>query len=118
MAVKNSIQAIPLISFNTAGLTANYQLIGKLDSYCSILRITNLGDQPMLLSFDGVTDHEVIPAFDTFPTIVELQVQANAQPNSYAAAFSKNTPIYVKWQAGFVGMGILYISGYYQYQGA
>lgn len=113
MSVKNSIQPIPLTSINSATFTGNYQLIsgaGGLTNSCIILRIINNSNIGVTVSYDGINDHDFVPA----NSVLQLPFQSNAQPNNFSALIAKGTRIYVKAAAG---AGIVYLSGYYQPQG-
>jgi hypothetical protein len=106
----NIVKAIPLITFNTAGLLANYQLINGPDglpSECFFLGIINDSGADITLSFDGIIDHEYLPAgYNTY-----MPAQMNSQPNAQVALFPKRLKIYVKSAAA--AAGTLAISGYY-----
>jgi len=113
MSVKNSIHPIPLTSIDSATFTGAYQLIsgaGGLTNPCIILRIINNSNIGVTISYDGVRDHDFVPANNT----LQLPFQSNAQPNNLAALIARGTRIYVKAAAG---AGLVYLSGYYQPQG-
>ena len=111
MAVKNAIHAVPLSSFDSATMTGVYQpiIMGGLAKACFEIRIINTSNMPVTISFDGVTDHDFVPA-----TTLESIPAFNAnQPNTYSASFAQGTQIYIK---GTAGVGMIYIAGYYQPQ--
>lgn len=58
------------------------------------------------ISYDGVNDHEFVPANSSF----DFPSQANAQPGANIALLPKNTIVYIK---GAPGTGSVYLSGYY-----
>jgi hypothetical protein len=108
MAVKNKIYAIPLQSVNANTFTGAYTVLNAgLPEACSMIRIMNKSNQDIIISYNGVTDHDYVQT----NTTLEIDAQLNAQPNNYYASFQKNTPIYVKAP---VGVGFVYIAGYYQ----
>jgi hypothetical protein len=109
MAVKNSVQAIALTNIASSTLTTSYQAINPLGltQACFLIRVMNSSTQAVTLSYDGVTDHEFILASST----LQIESQANSQPNNNIAKFAANTVIYVK---GTAGTGNIYLSGYYQ----
>ncbi len=115
MSVKNSIQVVPLETFTSAALNpAVYQAVNTagLPNPCFKIRISNLNTTVIIISFDGVTDHEIIGANQT----VDLSGGFGAsQPNNNSALWSKGTIMYVR---GTAGVGLIAISGYYQSQGA
>jgi hypothetical protein len=107
MATTNKLLPIPL---STKSIAAGYANFAVLPQACVILHITNASNDVATLSFDGgTTDHEAIPAAKD----IYLQAQANALPNTLAAAFAKGTLIAVKGP----GAGNVYLAGYYQPQG-
>lgn len=112
MALKSTIKAIPLTTFNSASVTGSYQAVnaGGITFPCNILRITNASNAAITISYDGVTDHEYVQSTD----VVEIQAQANCQPGANACVFEKGTIIYVK---GSAGAGTIALSGYYQPKG-
>lgn len=105
---QSSVKAVPLVVFDSATVTGTFQVIDP-DGFiaaCFLICITNESNMPILISFDGVTSHEYIPA----NTVKELPVQTNAQPNSNTALWSKYSKVYVK---GATGVGFITLSGYY-----
>jgi hypothetical protein len=107
---KNRLQAIPLGIFNSAALTANYKPIyaGGLPAPLALLRIVNLGTEDIIISYDGITDHDYITANTTFT----LPAQLSAQPNNWVMLIAKGYALSVK-QAKVPGVGNIYVSGYY-----
>ena len=71
-----------------------------------LIRIVNASNAAITISYNGLDDHEFIPANGVF----ELPSQINSQPNAHVALFPKNTVVYVK---GTAGVGTIYVSGYY-----
>lgn len=111
MAVKNSIHAVPLSTFDSAAVTGVYQpvITGGLAKPCFEIHIVNTSNQGITISYDGVNDHDFIPAtsHNTIPALYPNQ------PNTFSVSFAQGTQIYVK---GTAGMGTIYIAGYYQPQ--
>ena len=115
MAVKNSIQAIPVSTFNSAGLDALIYApvnVGGLPDACFEIIISNFSTTGMIYSFDGVTDNGY-----TNPEQVLILRGGNgaSQPNNSTALWSKGTILYVR---GTAGTGLIVLSGLYQNQGA
>jgi len=113
MAVKNSVNQIPLTSINSAAFTGAYQLISGaagITNSCFLIRIINNSNQNITISYDGVNDHDFLPTLMT----LQLPFQSNSQPNNFNANLSKGTKIYVK---GAAGAGLVYLAGYFQAQG-
>lgn len=107
MAVRNSVAAIQLGAINANVFNGAYQLIGGIPQACFMLRFINNTDEDVLVSYDGVTDNDVV----VHGTTVQLEPQTNSQPNNYICVFPKGLTIYVK---GANGTGEFYVAGYYQ----
>lgn len=110
MSVKNSIAAIQLTTFNAAALMVGvYQAINPngLDNQCIILRINNASNVGITISYDGVTDHELLPAAQ----VLQLDAQTNALPKTNNCCFKRGTIVYIK---GAAGVGTIALSGYFQ----
>lgn len=105
---QSRVKAADLAVFNTAGLTANYEPInpGGLPGACFKIRITNDSNADITISFNGVDDNEISIA----TTIIELDFQNNAQPNSNLALLPKGTQVFIK---GGAGVGNIYMAAYY-----
>jgi len=63
-------------------------------------------DGNIIVSFDGVTDHEFVRTGET------LQIRAREPQTSNRSNFAKGTKIYAR--GGFQLKGDIYLSGYYQ----
>ena len=107
MAVRNSVASIPLLSANAALFDGAYQLVGSLTQACFMLRFINNTTEDVLISYDGVTDNDVV----IHDTSAQIESQTNSQPNNFTCLFPKGLNIYAK---GAAGAGELYIAGYYQ----
>ena len=104
----NYIAAIPLTSIDSATFTGAYQSINAagLTEGCTLIRITNDSNRDITVSYDGVTPHDYLRLGDK----LELNLQANSQPNGYASSLRKGTVVYV---LGTAGTGSVYLAGYY-----
>ncbi len=107
MAVRNSVLAIPLAAVNANTFNGTYQLVGGLPQACFMLRFINNTTEDVLISYDGVTDNDVV----IHDTTAQLDPQANSQPNNFICVFPKGMTIYLK---AANGTGEFYIAGYYQ----
>lgn len=110
MAVKNAVKAVEMFFISSAIIESDeYTAInsGGLPSACFLLRIVNDSDQGVLVSYDGVTDHDFVPQDKT----LQLPFQSNSQPNNNVALIPKGTVVYVK---GTAGDGDIYVAAYYQ----
>jgi hypothetical protein len=107
MAVRNTVSAIPLAAVDAATFNGAYQLVGGLPHACFMLRFINNTTEDVLVSYDGVTDNDVI----VHDTTVQIESQTNSQPNNFTCLFGKGMNIYLK---AATGTGEFYIAGYYQ----
>jgi len=113
MAVKDSVKAIPLASFNAALLApAVWSALtpaGGMPEPCFLIMIKNLSNRNIEISYDKVHVNDALLA-DATP--LELDFQTNSRPNNNTAVLKKGTHIYVRGAA--LGAGTIYLSGYYQ----
>lgn len=108
MAIINRVAAIPVLSFNTAGLNpAAFIAVGTLPHPCFMLHIANDSNTTVTISLDGINAADVI--IDDHDILLPFQTNASlpGQVNNLA----KGTIIYVR---GTAGAGNIYIAGYYQ----
>lgn len=107
---KNKLEAIPLGIFDATTLTANYQPIyaGGLPHSLAFLRINNASAVDIIISYDGITDHDYIFAGSTF----ELPAQMSSQPRNQVMYIPKGYILSVRF-AKLAGLGEIYVSGYY-----
>lgn len=112
MGLKNSVQPLQLVGFNTAGLSGTYTVvnINGIESACFMLKFINTSNVDVTISYDGTIDHDLIPADSTSV----INAQQNHNPYNGNAYFSKGTKIYVK---GAAGTGQFYVTGYFQHPG-
>ena len=106
----NSVQVVNLSTFDSATLTGAYQAINGsgLSDDVKILRIINDSDVSITISYDGVTDADVIltKTAETF----EFQANAREVPESGGTLYArKGQIIYAK---GAAGTGNIYAGGY------
>lgn len=105
---QNSVKPFALTSILSSAVTPIYAPINATGFTQApfFIRIINASSAAITVSYNGVNDHEFIPANSVF----ELACQTNAQPASGVALFPKNTVVYIK---GTAGTGNIYLSGYY-----
>lgn len=105
MAATNKLEPVQRQTFNCAGLTGSYAIVnaGGFGVDLAILKMYNGSLQDIDLSYDGSTDHDVIPAGGTFV----LDIQANKEGDR--AAWPAGREVFVK---GTASAGTLYIVGY------
>lgn len=103
------IKEIPLTTFNSASLTGTYQAINPLGlpNPCFLLRIINGGTTSVNISYDGVTDHDVV----FFASTLQLPGPINTLLNSNGALFPHGQIVYIR---GTAGTGSIGVAGYYQ----
>lgn len=93
-------------SIDSATFTGSYQAVGtKLTYPTRIVKFTNNSTVLVTLSWDGTSDHEVLPA----GSFVLLDVSSDRE-TSNIFEIGANTQFYVK---GSAGTGSFYISTYY-----
>jgi len=109
----NAAKAIEAIHFAGSDLTTNYKVINELglDRPCFEIRIENNSSEPILISYDGVTDHDFLDSGRE----VDVLAQTNPVARSDISRFKKGTKVYVKT---FVGAkipitGTIYLIGYF-----
>lgn len=109
MAVRNSIYAIPLTSLPAAGFNGTFQLMNVtgFPQACFIVRIINDSTEDIIVSYDGVNDHDVV----INQTTLQIESQTNSQPNNFICKFPIGQKV---WILGAPGAGAVYLAGYYQ----
>ena len=105
---QNSVKPLLLGSRTSASVIATYLPVNGIGfaNPPFFVRINNASNTAVTISYNGIDDHEFLPANSVF----ELPSQTNSQPNAQVALFPKNTVVYVK---GVAGAGTIYVSGYY-----
>jgi len=105
---QNSVKPFALSSILSSAITTFYApLNGTGFTHAPFfIRIVNNSTMPVTISYNGVNDHEYVPAGTAF----ELPSQTNSQPHAQVALFPKYTIVYIK---GTAGTGNVYLSGYY-----
>ena len=106
---KNAILPIEMESINSAALTGGFDAINPngLEHSCFMLRVINDSDTDVTISFDGVVDHDYLPAGE----LLQIDVQPNLQRGGSTAGIRQGTVIYV---LGAAGTGLIYVTGYYR----
>ena len=105
---KDIIVPIEIQSIDTAGIGAGaYSEIGNpLEGALAFIRITNTSNTDVYISYDGVNDHEFIPATNR----ISSYFQVNSSPTNHVSKLRKETMLYIR---GVAGVGLVYVSGYY-----
>ena len=114
MSLKNSINAIPLTSRDSATVNNTLQRLSAdagLPGACVILRIVNDSNVTIGVSYDGVTFNDSVRSGSD----LQLYFQTNSQPGNFVACMPKGTKVYVIGAAA--GAGFVYLTGYYQQEG-
>jgi hypothetical protein len=108
---QNAVKFIPLATFNTATADGTLQLInsGGLPEACTMLYIVNDSNISVYISFDGVTNHFVVPD----QVGVDFAAQTNSQPGNRVQMFRKGMTIWLASVSGAAGVGNVYVSGIY-----
>ena len=96
----------PLQSIDSATFTGSYQALGSsLANASRIIKITNNSTKDVTVSWDGINDHEFVPA----GSFILLDASANREVSDICEV-SQGTQILVK---GSAGTGLVYLSSYY-----
>ena len=105
MAATNKLEYTVRHTFNTASLTGSYAVVnsGGFGIDLAIYKMYNSSARDIDISYDGVNDHDIIPAGGTFV----LDVQANKEGDR--ASWPAGRELYVK---GSASAGTLYEIGY------
>ncbi len=105
---QNRVKAVTRGTLAGMSLTASYQAINSTPfaGACFRIAIYNTTNAAIDISFDGVTDNDVVPATGS----IVIDAQTNAQPSGNEALFAKNLIVYAK---GSAAAGSVYVSGYY-----
>jgi len=105
---KDYIVPIELQNIDAAAIGAGaFSGIGNpLEGACSFIRITNDSNTDVIISYDGINDHEYIPATKTMSTYFQI----NSVPASKKSLLRKGTIVYIR---GTAGIGYIFLSGYY-----
>jgi hypothetical protein len=105
----NRIKALVLKSVASSAITGTYAAINPLgaEGACFMLRIANLSDTAVTVSYDGTHDNEVVLAEET----LIISTNSLGVPAGRVALFPIGQKVYVK---GTAGTGTIYLSGYYQ----
>jgi len=114
MAYKNYLLPIPLSSIDSATFTGAYQLLSAaagLPHAVVMLHIVNDSSVSITISYDGTNDHDHLLT----DTDIKLNFQTNANAQNWGAALAAGTKVYVK---GAMGVGLVYLSGWYNPVGA
>lgn len=95
-----------LRSRDSATFTGSYQTLGTpITNPSRILKITNNSTSLVTVSWDGSTDHEILPA----ATFILLDESSNSVSNDVLSAAAQ-TQFFVK---GAAGTGLVYLSTYF-----
>lgn len=105
---QNSVKALPLSTVASSTLTASYQSMNPsgFSHPVFFLRLVNGGSTAITVSYNGITDNDVVPA----NSVLEIPSQANSQPSAHYALWSARTQVYIK---GTAGTGSITLAGYY-----
>jgi hypothetical protein len=110
MAFKNTVQWMPAIIVDSAGINPGNWLLSNaagLPFPAFIFRIVNGSNTTVEISYDGVHVNDVVrPEGD-----LTLNLMTNALNNGSMAAFKQGAHVYLR---GIAGVGNIYITGYYQ----
>ncbi len=97
--------------FLTPGVTNNFQPVNPngFPGACSIVRIVNNSANPVILSFNGINEHDTVLA----NSVYQLDLQTNNSSTPGIAKFKKGTVVYIAGPVPAVA-GNVSVSCYYQ----
>lgn len=103
------VLAVPLEDILSTTLLPTYQPINTgLPNACFLLRIINGGNTAITISYDGITDHDVVFA----ASILEISSWTMTSIQEQSALFAKGLIVYAKGTAG--ASGSIAVAGYYR----
>ncbi len=105
-----SIKVLELESFNVAIISGSFQPINPTPTaYPSgFIRIINTSTTGVIISYDGITDHDYVPAGTIAPGVPFQQM---AQPKDELALLAAGSTIYLR--SNNSGTGVVYLAVYY-----
>jgi hypothetical protein len=104
-SVETKILPDPLRSLNTATLAGAYLPIGDpLDRPIRLIKFANVSNVTVTVSWDGITDHDILPLGGYVLPITSLQSNVEGSQGIYIA---KGTQFYIK---GAAGVGFVYLT--------
>ena len=108
----NRLYPLPFSIFEAGTLSNAYQLvtITPFAEPCNLIRLVNNSDVAVMISYDGVNDHDAILA----DRAVTINAQLNKRPTCPHTKFTRGTNVYVKQILGPGKRGFLRVIGYYQ----
>jgi hypothetical protein len=106
---KDFVQVLTLASRDSGTFNNTFQVVSSgLAEACFLLRIVNDSNIDVLVSYDGLSNHDYVPSGQE----LNLNLQTNSQPGNWTALIKKGTPVYVK--GAIAGVGSVFVAGYYQ----
>jgi len=109
---KNRVKTLPLSSVDSAtfgvAVYSTFDAAG-LGEACFLVRITNGSNVGVVISLNGIEDHEVLLSGQS----ISLGVQTNSSPGGWVSLFAKTQQFFVKPITAGAGTGLIYVSGYY-----
>ncbi len=108
LSVRIRYEALRSLAFG--GISGAYAGVGiAFDNPVRILKITNLTNADLLISFDGVTDRDIIPA----NTVEVLDYGSNKANPGGQLDQSLGERVYVKQASGAATSGSVYVTVIY-----
>ena len=105
--IKKKLDFEPLRSRLSTSFDGTYQTLGvPLEHPIRIFKLTNTSASDVLVSFDGVTDHEIVPA----SSFMLIDISSNRVWDA-EYVLSAQTQVYVNGTLGVSGS--IYLSTYY-----
>lgn len=93
-----------VLSIAGASITGTYAVIGTFSSWAQLMTIVSDVNASITLSFDGVTDHVIVPSGSTVPVVIPFNFKNNHMTMHKTSVSAKS--------AGSPSTGTLSISGF------
>lgn len=94
----------PQLTIAAASIVAGYTLVGTFTTPLELARIVSTMDAAVMVSYDGVNDHQAVPIGNTTPSLIPLDFKSNLMLLPIVSVYAK--------RIGTPTVGALYISGF------
>lgn len=113
MSAGNAIKVMPMIVVDAFSLNdVTWTEVTSSGGLSEAVRMIHFFSRATtaLVSYDGVTEHDIIPGGFSIPF---FSPQMSANPPNFVTTFSKGTKIYLKLTDSAPGVNNIYIALYY-----
>ncbi len=107
VAQSTVLYPMPMATFNSASLTGSYQAIGNpFPDEARIVKLVNDSTVPVVVSIDGVTNHDIAPAGSFFL----YDIGTNRGNSAPLMCLQRGTQFYIN---GSAGTGSIYLVAWF-----